>query len=63
MWQARDGVLGRNSVAGLQAFQRSKQIIADGFPSPEVFSALGYHYCAVVSHYSQRALAAGLSAF
>ncbi|MGI2196716.1 lytic murein transglycosylase [Shewanella baltica] len=36
-----DGVLGRNSVAGLQAFQRSKQIIADGFPSPEVFSALG----------------------
>ncbi|MGI2158201.1 lytic murein transglycosylase [Shewanella baltica] len=36
-----DGVLGRNSVAGLQAFQRSKQMIADGFPSPEVFSALG----------------------
>lgn len=36
-----DGVLGRNSRAGLQAFQRSKQMIADGFPSPEVFSALG----------------------
>lgn len=36
-----DGVLGRNSMAGLQAFQRSKQMIADGFPSPEVFTALG----------------------
>ncbi|MGL5047951.1 MAG: lytic murein transglycosylase [Shewanella sp.] len=36
-----DGVLGRNSRAGLQAFQRSKQMIADGFPNPEVFAALG----------------------
>lgn len=36
-----DGVLGRNSSAGIQAFQRSKNMIADGFPSPEVFSALG----------------------
>ncbi|MGL5668736.1 MAG: lytic murein transglycosylase, partial [Shewanella sp.] len=36
-----DGVLGRNSSAGIQAFQRSKNMIADGFPSPEIFSALG----------------------
>lgn len=36
-----DGVLGRNSTAGIQAFQRSKNMIADGFPSPEVFAALG----------------------
>ena len=36
-----DGVLGRNSMAGIQAFQRSKKMIADGFPSPEVFAALG----------------------
>lgn len=36
-----DGVLGRNSSAGIQAFQRSKNMIADGFPSPEVFGALG----------------------
>ncbi|WP_254915770.1 lytic murein transglycosylase [Shewanella sp. Shew256] len=36
-----DGVLGRNSSAGIQAFQRSKNMVADGFPSPEVFSALG----------------------
>ncbi|WP_240520074.1 lytic murein transglycosylase [Shewanella bicestrii] len=36
-----DGVLGRNSSAGIQAFQRSKNMIADGFPSTEVFSALG----------------------
>ncbi|MFV0594663.1 lytic murein transglycosylase [Shewanella sp.] len=36
-----DGVLGRNSAAGIQAFQRSQKMIADGFPSPEVFSALG----------------------
>ncbi|MCH1930572.1 lytic murein transglycosylase [Shewanella sp. A25] len=38
---AADGVLGRNSVAGIQAFQRSNNMIADGFPSPEVFNALG----------------------
>lgn len=36
-----DGVLGRNSTAGIQAFQRSNNMIADGFPSPEVFIALG----------------------
>ncbi len=36
-----DGVLGRNSTAGIQAFQRSQNMIADGFPSREVFSALG----------------------
>ncbi|GIU17585.1 lytic murein transglycosylase [Shewanella glacialipiscicola] len=36
-----DGVLGRNSTAGIQAFQRSRNMIADGFPSPEVFTALG----------------------
>ncbi|MGL4448761.1 MAG: lytic murein transglycosylase [Shewanella sp.] len=36
-----DGVLGRNSIAGIQAFQRSQQMIADGFPSQAVFTALG----------------------
>jgi membrane-bound lytic murein transglycosylase B len=36
-----DGVLGRNSLLGIQAFQRSKKMIADGFPSAEVFEALG----------------------
>lgn len=36
-----DGVLGRNSIAGIQAFQRSQKMVADGFPSPEVFIALG----------------------
>lgn len=36
-----DGVLGRNSAAGIQAFQRSQNMVADGFPSPEVFTALG----------------------
>jgi len=36
-----DGVLGRNSIAGIQAFQRSQNMVADGFPSPEVFIALG----------------------
>lgn len=36
-----DGVLGRNSAAGIQAFQRSQNMVADGYPSPEVFTALG----------------------
>jgi len=36
-----DGVLGVNSRAGLQAFQRSVGLVADGFPSDETFSALG----------------------
>lgn len=36
-----DGILGRHSAAALQAFQRSKNMVADGFPSPEVFVALG----------------------
>lgn len=36
-----DGIFGRNSIAGLQAFQRSQNMIADGFPSAEVFIALG----------------------
>ncbi|ARD22645.1 MULTISPECIES: lytic murein transglycosylase [Shewanella] len=36
-----DGVLGRNSIAGVQAFQRSKNLIADGFPDEKTFAALG----------------------
>lgn len=36
-----DGVLGRNSIAGVQAFQRSKNLIADGFPDQKTFAALG----------------------
>ncbi len=36
-----DGVLGVNSRAGLQAFQRSVGLVADGFPSDDTFSALG----------------------
>lgn len=36
-----DGVLGRNSMAGLQAFQRSKGLIADGYPGQSTFNALG----------------------
>ncbi|MBB1268007.1 lytic murein transglycosylase [Shewanella sp. SR44-3] len=36
-----DGVLGRNSITGLQAFQRSKGLIADGYPGQSTFDALG----------------------
>lgn len=36
-----DGILGRNSVLGLQAFQHEKGLIADGFPDVETFTALG----------------------
>lgn len=36
-----DGVLGSNSRAGLQAYQRSVGLIADGFPSDETFKLLG----------------------
>jgi membrane-bound lytic murein transglycosylase B len=36
-----DGVLGRNSMTGLQAFQRSKGLIADGYPGESTFDALG----------------------
>ena len=36
-----DGVLGRNSIAGVQAFQRSKGLVADGFPDEKTFTALG----------------------
>lgn len=35
-----DGVLGRNTAMGIQAYQRSQNMIADGFPSAEVFAAL-----------------------
>ena len=36
-----DGVLGSNSKKGLQGFQRSKGLIADGFPDAKTFAALG----------------------
>jgi membrane-bound lytic murein transglycosylase B len=36
-----DGILGRNSVLGLQAFQQKKGLIADGFPDAQTFIALG----------------------
>ena len=36
-----DGVLGTNSRAGLQAYQRSVGLTADGFPSDETFSRMG----------------------
>ncbi|GIU34791.1 lytic transglycosylase [Shewanella colwelliana] len=36
-----DGVLGTNSRAGLQAYQRSVGLIADGFPSDQTFKSLG----------------------
>ncbi|WOT03814.1 lytic murein transglycosylase [Shewanella youngdeokensis] len=36
-----DGVLGAKSVKGLQAFQKSHGLVADGFPSEATFSALG----------------------
>ncbi|QYJ88024.1 lytic murein transglycosylase [Shewanella mesophila] len=36
-----DGVLGANSRAGLQAYQRSVGLTADGFPSDETFSRMG----------------------
>ncbi|QBF84475.1 lytic murein transglycosylase [Shewanella maritima] len=39
-----DGVLGRNSIAGLQAFQRSQGLVADGFPDKDSFEALGVSY-------------------
>ncbi|NMH63667.1 lytic murein transglycosylase [Shewanella salipaludis] len=35
-----DGVLGRNTVTGIQAFQRSRQLIADGYPGEETLQAL-----------------------
>ncbi|MCG9696797.1 lytic murein transglycosylase [Shewanella sp. Isolate11] len=36
-----DGVLGTNSRTGLQAYQRSVGIVADGFPSEETFKRIG----------------------
>ncbi|MCL1113052.1 lytic murein transglycosylase [Shewanella basaltis] len=36
-----DGILGRNSVIGLQAFQKKQGLIADGFPDAQTFKALG----------------------
>lgn len=36
-----DGVLGSGTRKALRAWQKSKGMIADGFPSPEVFMALG----------------------
>ncbi len=36
-----DGVIGSNSRAGLQAYQRSVGIIADGYPSDETFKRIG----------------------
>lgn len=36
-----DGVLGANSRAGLQAYQRSVGLIADGFPSDLTFKRMG----------------------
>src|SRR5690606_29017410 len=35
-----DGVLGSGSKKALRAFQQAKGLIADGYPSPEVFRAL-----------------------
>jgi membrane-bound lytic murein transglycosylase B len=36
-----DGILGRNSVLGLQAFQHKRGLIADGFPDAQTLTALG----------------------
>ena len=36
-----DGILGRNSVAGLQAYQRQQGLIADGYPDNATFEKLG----------------------
>ncbi|WP_394130030.1 lytic murein transglycosylase [Shewanella maritima] len=39
-----DGVLGRNSIAGLQDYQRSQGLTADGFPDEATFKSLGVKY-------------------
>ncbi|WP_434951726.1 lytic murein transglycosylase [Shewanella sp. HL-SH4] len=36
-----DGILGRNSVIGLQAYQRKHGLIADGYPDNATFEKLG----------------------
>lgn len=36
-----DGILGRNSVIGLQAYQRKHGLIADGYPDNATFETLG----------------------
>ncbi|MGB6138581.1 MAG: lytic murein transglycosylase [Shewanella sp.] len=36
-----DGILGRNSVLGLQGFQKKHGLIADGFPDAKTFDKLG----------------------
>lgn len=36
-----DGILGSNSRSSLQAFQKSRGLIADGFPDQDTFKALG----------------------
>ncbi|UJF23535.1 lytic murein transglycosylase [Shewanella sp. OMA3-2] len=36
-----DGILGRNSVIGLQAYQRKHGLIADGYPDNTTFETLG----------------------
>lgn len=36
-----DGVMGRNSKAGLRAYQQSAGLVADGFPDEATFKAIG----------------------
>ncbi|MDR8523640.1 lytic murein transglycosylase [Shewanella fidelis] len=36
-----DGILGANSVKGLQAYQRSQGLVADGYPDEATFKSLG----------------------
>jgi len=35
-----DGILGSKSLKGLQAFQKDKGLVADGYPSEATFKAL-----------------------
>ncbi|MGB0894293.1 MAG: lytic murein transglycosylase [Parashewanella sp.] len=35
-----DGILGSNTIKAIQGFQKSKNLIADGFPDPSTFRAL-----------------------
>lgn len=41
---AEDGVLGSGTKKSLRAYQRANGMIADGYPAPEVFKALGVVY-------------------
>lgn len=36
-----DGILGSGTKRAIQDFQNSRNLIADGYPGPEVFEALG----------------------